>query len=147
MLSGLGFMSGGLLPGGELIGSSGDLRLLYVIYGLGFSALGLLYALLYSHAARTLAADGSPERAVQAGQAAGSYLILLAAGLASTVLALVLPFGRGSQWAFSLPGFTYALIGPAMGLYYGWWVKRRGPKAPAEAEAEVEPAAPAEGAT
>ena len=109
MQTGLSFMTGGLLPGGELIRSSADLRLLYVIYGAGFTALGGLYALLYAHAARMLAEDGSPADAVKAGVSAGSYLVLLGAGLVSTTLALVLPMGG---WSSSLPGFTYALIGP-----------------------------------
>ena len=35
------FMSGGRLPGGELINSFGELGWIYVIYGLGFSALSV----------------------------------------------------------------------------------------------------------
>jgi hypothetical protein len=123
MQTGLSFMTGGLLPGGELIRSAADLRLLYVIYGVGFSALGLLYAALYGQAARTLRADGATDRAARAAESAGSHLILLAAGLLSTGLAAVLPFERGGGLS-SLPGFAYCLIGPANGLYWGWWVKR-----------------------
>lgn len=123
MQTGLSFMTGGLLPGGEMVRNGGDLRLLYVIYGAGFSALGLLYAGLYGHASQTLRDDGAAERAAQAAASAGSYLIILAAGLASITLAVVLPFER-SGWLSSLPGFAYCLIGPAMGLYWGWWAKR-----------------------
>jgi hypothetical protein len=123
MQTGLSFMTGGWLPGSELVRGREDLRLLYVIYGVGFSTLGLLYAGLYAHAARTLRAEGAANRAVQAAESAGSYLILLAAGVLSTALAALLPLGRNG-WLSSLPGFAYCLIGPANGLYWGWWVKR-----------------------
>lgn len=139
MLTGLGFMSGGLLPGGELIRSTDDLRLLYVIYGLGFSALGFLYAALYGHAARTLRQDGESGRSREAAESAGSHLILFAAGLASMGLALLLPLARGGGWVSSLPGFVYAAIGPAMGLYYGWWVRRGASTPPLKLEPGVPP--------
>jgi hypothetical protein len=140
MLTGLGFLSGGVLPGAELVRGSDDLRLLYVIYGAGFSALGLLYAALYGRAARTLRVDGAGDRAEAAAQSAGSHLILLGAGVVSTVLALALPLRPGAGWMSSLPGFVYALIGPVMGLYYGWWLKRPKREPAQAAPAPIDPA-------
>lgn len=123
--SALGFMSGGLLPGAEFVRSASDLRLLYEVYAAGFVALAALYAALYGHAASNLRRDGESERATQASDAAGSYVILGASGVISAGLAAVVPIGDGPGFLSAIPGLVYALIGPAMGLYYGVWLPRR----------------------
>ena len=145
MESGLAFMSGGLLPGRDLVRSGEDLRLLYGVYATGFIALGALYAALYRHAGVVLARDGEAERADRAFTVAGSCLILAAAGLLSALLAALLPFdGRGGLVSAG-PGLAYTLIGPAMTAYYWWWtpaLKRRSAAVPVVSTA-AEPTGPA----
>ncbi len=55
------FMSGGLLPGGELIASLEQLGWTYVVYGLGFGVLSGLFAMLF-HRARKDAQPGHDAR-------------------------------------------------------------------------------------
>ncbi|HYC68371.1 TMEM175 family protein [Brevundimonas sp.] len=98
------FMSGGLLPGGDLIASFGQLGWIYAIYGLGFSTLALLYALLFRHAETGLEA-GDPRR-IEANSWTRTWLLAAATGVGSSALALT-PLLRAAPWA---PGVTYWLI-------------------------------------
>lgn len=105
--SGMGFLSGGRLPGRELIDSLADLRGAYTVYGLGFAALAVLYALLYGHVARS----GEQLGADSAARARGSvsrdiWRLIAAVGLISAASAWLLPIGA-APWA---PGFAYWLI-------------------------------------
>jgi uncharacterized membrane protein len=120
--------SGGRLPGRDLLSSFEDLRTLYVVYALGFVALGGLFFLLF----RTV----TPERAASEAalrDARGwrrSMAILLAAGLASAATALLLPMS-GFPW---VPGTIYGLI--PLAIWIGSALDRpRGPAAVPEATA------------
>ena len=98
------FMSGGRLPGQGLLGSFGDLRTLYVVYGAGFVVLATLYALLFA----TVRGDRavSPAHEVDAREWTGIYLVLMACGVLSILAAVVGPL-RQAPW---LPGVVYGLI-------------------------------------
>ena len=98
------FMSGGRLPGGELINSFGELGWIYVIYGLGFSTLSVLYALLFRHAGAAMDSDAAG--LVEARSWARTWLLAAVAGLLSSGVA-VSPLLPTAPW---LPGVTYWLI-------------------------------------
>lgn len=116
--TGMGWVSGGRLPGAELIGSLGDLRGLFVAYGLGFAFLSLLFVLL-NQAGRPHARDAAARTAL--GQARDVWMMCVAAGLVSAGLAAS-PLIATAPWA---PGFAYWLIPAGLGLYYG--LGRRAP--------------------
>ena len=104
------FMSGGRLPGGELIQTFGQLGWIYAIYGIGFSVLSVLYVLLFRHA-RDGAAAGESGRA-EANSWMRTWLLAACAGALSAATALS-PLLRSAPW---LPGFTYWLIPLGIGV-------------------------------
>jgi len=124
--TGVGWMSGGLLPGRELIGSLGDLRGIFVAYGIGFAFLSGLFVLL-NHLGRPDAWDDDARVAL--GRARDIWLICLAAGVVSAAVAAS-PLLQSTPW---LPGITYWLIPLGIGLYYAFAPKR--PRAVARAQA------------
>lgn len=127
--TGLYYISGGLLPGAAVVRSFDDLRLLYMIYGLGFTALSCLYALLFRHTAKAGDMLGvSAEDRSAAADATLIWAISALAGMASTILALVFPL----RLAPYLPGLGYWLI-PA-----GLWI-RAVLKAQARRRAQAQP--------
>lgn len=89
MQSALHALSGGILPGGDLISRIQDLRFLYVAYGAGCLSLSLLFAALYRHHLKQGAA--SPVQAVSARIWIQNWMILSGASLASIVVALTTP--------------------------------------------------------
>ncbi|HZW15143.1 MAG TPA: TMEM175 family protein [Brevundimonas sp.] len=125
------FMSGGLLPGGELIGSFGELGWIYLIYGLGFSTLSMLYVLLFRRAAAGMAAD-LPAR-IEARSWARTWLLAAIAGVLSSVAALS-PLLPVAPW---LPGVTYWII--PLGIWIFAAMDRRRAGRPAAAEEETAP--------
>jgi hypothetical protein len=126
--SGFVWISGGRLPGTIIIQTLGDLRLLFQIYGLGFSVLAGLFVILYFHAARAPDRLGvTPEGAVTAASSAQIWLIVASGGLLSSLLTLA-PL-RLVPW---LPGVAYWLIPVAIGLR-GWWIGRRNRRRPKSA--------------
>jgi hypothetical protein len=115
--TGASWMTGGLVPGRERITTLGDLRGIFVSYGLGFAFLSGLYVLLH-HVARTTAVDVPSRLALVRGR--DIWVICGSAGLASATLA-ALPLLRHTPW---LPGFAYWLIPAGIGLYY-WRIGKR----------------------
>lgn len=116
--TGMGWISGGRLPGRELISSLGDLRGIFVAYGMGFSFLSLLFVIL-NHLGRAHAHDEAARAAL--GASRDVWAICLISGLASAGLAAS-PLLAGMPWA---PGFAYWLIPAGIGLYYGLRDKRK----------------------
>lgn len=116
--------SGGRLPGEGLIHSLADLRGLYLIYGVGFTVLSGLYALLFAGAIR-LAEGPEARKATEAHAAA--WVICAGAGVLSAILALAVPLHR-VPW---LPPFTYSLI-PVFVKLWDVWRKRTARPAPEE---------------
>ncbi|WP_309629651.1 TMEM175 family protein [Brevundimonas sp.] len=111
MQSALHALSGGVLPGGDLINRIEDLRFLYVAYGAGCLSLSLLFAALYRHHLKQGAAG--PIQAVSARIWIQNWVILSGASLASIIVALtasdaIAPWGGGLVY-MSVP----ALIGIA----------------------------------
>ena len=125
------WLSGGRLPGEQLIGSYRDLSTLYVIYGWGFAILSALYAALF---ARTLKLAPTPEARDDARSWRDSWVICAASGVISALLAL-LPI-EAAPW---VPPTTYSLIPLAIWAREAL-VARAARKPPAADEA-----APAEG--
>jgi hypothetical protein len=120
--TGMGWISGGRLPGGELIRSIGDLRGIFVAYGVGFAFLSGLFVLL-NHFGSPHAHDAASRAAL--GAARDIWLMCVGAGLVSAGLAAS-PLLAVAPWA---PGVAYWLIPAGIGLYYG--LKRKPAPEPA----------------
>lgn len=113
------FMSGGVLPGAQLMSSLEDLRWTYVIYGVAFAVLSGLNTGLFAHAARALrGADALAHR--NAVQWASTWAIATATGLLSALIAST-PLLGAAPW---LPGVAYNLIPVGVGAVT--WRNRRG---------------------
>jgi uncharacterized membrane protein len=94
------------------------LRLLYLIYGVGFGGVWGLYALLYAHALRKRAdLELSEIEVVQTRASLAENLIYVGVCLLSIALA----YAPTYEW---VPGVSYALLGPLQSLS-GWWFARR----------------------
>lgn len=119
--TGVGWASGGLLPGRELIQSLGDLRGIFVTYGVGFAFLCALFVALF-HFGR---ASAEAAARVELARSRDIWTISAAAGILSAALAAT-PLLASAPW---LPGFAYWLIPAGIGLYA--WRKPRA--APAQA--------------
>ncbi|WP_296815924.1 TMEM175 family protein [Brevundimonas sp.] len=101
------FLSGGILPGGVTIDSYADLAGVYTVYGVGFAVLGVLYCLLYRHAARRSDQLGvAAEDLDDVRSWAGVWAIIALSGVVSALVAQVFPLHLFP----GLPGFCYWLI-------------------------------------
>lgn len=102
--SALHFLSGGVLPGRGLLDSFDDLRVLYVVYGLGFAVLASILALLF----RGVRGEGAatPELEQSAREWTWTYVVIAASGVLSAAVAQWGPL-VSAPW---LPGATYMLI-------------------------------------
>ncbi|MBD3167053.1 DUF1211 domain-containing protein [bacterium] len=91
-----------------------DLRLLFIIYGIGFSMVFVSLALFYLRA--RLLSDklnlSRPDR-FHVDTEMGQYLVYSAIGLLSVGIAVT-----GIGMRLGLPGWVYFLIGPAMYLFH-----------------------------
>lgn len=99
------FVSGGRLPGAGLVTSFDQLGWTYLIYGLGFSILSVLFALLFRQALATM----DPEDAIRrkaAREWARTWVLAAVTGVLSGLVALT-PALRAAPW---LPGVIYWLI-------------------------------------
>jgi uncharacterized membrane protein len=106
-------LSGGTLTETPIeITSVAELRTLYVVFGVGYALVASIFLLLHRHAltlADTLGLSAS-ER-VQTRTLRARWLVIIAIALSSTLLALVLPMGRGQSVPLdSAPGLLYGLI-------------------------------------
>lgn len=110
MESALHALSGGILPGGDLVEGSTDLRFLYAAYGGGGMILSLLFASLYRHHLKQGAAG--PRQALSARIWIQNWLILSGVSLVSVVIALAAPEAV-AEWA---PGFTYMSVPVLIGV-------------------------------
>jgi uncharacterized membrane protein len=117
------FVSGGRLPGAGLITSFDQLGWTYLIYGLGFSILSVLFALLFRQAQATIDPDDGARRRA-ADQWARTWALAAVTGVLSGLIALT-PALRVAPW---LPGVTYWLIPVGIGVF-GLIDRRRARKA------------------
>ena len=102
------WLSGGRLPGKDLIQGLPDLALLYQVYGVGFAILSGLYAWLF---ARSLKLAPTPEFAEDARSWRDAWIICAGSGVISTLVAL-LPLDY-TPW---LPPTLYSFIPLAIWL-------------------------------
>ena len=111
-LFGLDMVNAPTLEGG------GQVRLLYLVYGLGFAGVWGLYALLYVHALRKREElELNEAELIQTREALVENLIYVAVCALSIILAYTTSAG-------GLPGFIYFLLGPLQG-FNGWWFGRK----------------------
>lgn len=99
------FVSGGRLPGGGLLTSFDQLGWTYLIYGLGFSILSVLFTLLFRQAQATIDSDAAVKRQA-AKEWARTWALSAVTGVVSGLVALT-PALAAAPW---LPGVTYWLI-------------------------------------
>jgi uncharacterized membrane protein len=115
MMSWVGGMAD--LPLGPARGALGiqsveEVNRMFVIYGLGFTAMSTAIALLNVHAWRQRVALQLDELERHSARAEiGAWLILIAVGITSTLIAATFP------GALPTAGWAYALLGVAMPLY------------------------------
>jgi len=110
MESALHSMTGGFLPGGDLVNSIADLRFLYVTYGAGCLALSLLFAALYRHHLRQ--GEATPAQELSGRIWIMNWIILSAVSLASLAIALIAPDDI-TTWA---GGFVYMSVPILIGI-------------------------------
>ncbi len=101
------FLSGGRLPGEGIIEGFDELAGVFTVYGIGFAILGVLYWLLYRHAARNTQRLGvAAEDLDDITSWGGVWAIIALSGVVSAIVAQVLPL----RLFPGLPGFCYWLI-------------------------------------
>jgi uncharacterized membrane protein len=133
MMAWIGRWSGLPLHSSVRIEGAADVNRLFVLYGIGFTAMAAALVLLNLHAWRQRAAlqlDRIEEHETRG--AIGAWAILTACGALSTVVGLVAPASMPG-----LPGWVYALLGVVMPFYGRYMNKRRRALEAEAAEAEV----------
>ncbi len=96
------------LAGERVTVTTGQSRLLLVVYGLGFAAVFAIFALMYRHGAGRARAQGrDPGETRQSLDIAMAHTLSMGVGLVSVGMALVLPLERAG-----LAGFLYVVLGP-----------------------------------
>lgn len=118
--------TGGWLPSEIRIERASDLRALFALYGIAFASMSGTLALLFQRA-RTVAIDPplNPYERSTATADLQAWLVLAAMGVASTLLALVLP----SRY-LGLAVWLYASLAVVMPLLGRYW-ERKGREAAA----------------
>lgn len=97
-----------LRAGPPIAMSAADGRLMMWVYSVGFSAMMLVFALLYGNQYRRRTAFAlSAEQAFAARTGARTHLLSVAVGLVSIVMALTVPI----EWIWAA-GVIYAFLGP-----------------------------------
>lgn len=110
-----GGMSGGLLWERPIqVHHVADVRLLYVIYAVGYGVVTLILGQLYRRALACADAIGlTPVERVRTRYVVYVWRVMTGVTALSLVLALMLPFVGPSHWLMAVPGFAYTLIWPA----------------------------------
>jgi uncharacterized membrane protein len=122
MVNWFGRMTGLAIHGGSFIRDIGDVNRLFMLYGIGFTAMASAIMLLNLHAWKKrdeLELDDLERFETRA--TIGAWAILTAAGALSTAVAILVP----PHWP-GVPGWIYALLGPVMPMY-GAIMNRRKP--------------------
>ena len=99
------FVSGGRLPGGGLLTSFDQLGWTYLIYGVGFSILSVLFTLLFRQAQATIDPDDAVKRQ-GAKEWARTWALAAVTGVLSGLVAVSTALAE-APW---LPGVIYWLI-------------------------------------
>jgi hypothetical protein len=109
--------------------STEDVAGMFLVYGMGFAAVFVCYALLYRHAARLAGPLGlDAERLREARMLCRHYCILAGVGVLSSLMAAA---GIGVRWG--VPGWVYGLIGPLTWGHAVWSDRRHRRSLPAMA--------------
>lgn len=113
LMAWIGRAAGWELPAGASVGEVGDVNRLFVLYGIGFTAMAASLVLLNLHAWRQREALGldAVERH-ETRSVLGAWTILAATGVLSTIVGLIAP-----PWLPGLPGWLYALLSIVMPIY------------------------------
>lgn len=122
MMTWIGSMTGLAALGGVTISQPGDVNSLFVIYGIGFTAMSAAILLLHAHAwarREQLQLDAVERHHCRAD--IGAWLILCTTGALSIFVAAAVP-----PTLVGLPGWVYATLGVVMPLY-GRAMDRRRP--------------------
>lgn len=100
----------------EGCGGLHDIATLFVVYGVGFSSIFAVLGAMYAralHFAEELGLDPVERFLTKSGMV--QSLLQMGIGLLSIAFALA---GIGVEWG--LPGWTFMLAGPLMGMHGGW---------------------------
>ena len=120
MSAAMGFFTGGWAPSEFKVQSFLEFRLIFVIYGVGFSVLASIIAWMNLHALRKaefLQLDAAERLAAESEVALN--LVLIACASLSVAAAWLIPPHIG--WLQALPGMVYGLLGivmPVVGIRY-----------------------------
>jgi uncharacterized membrane protein len=117
------WISQGFLPAGYRVNSISDIKVMFLIYAVAWSTLGLVVVLLYRHAWRSRARlELDEHEAVQTYAIGWHWWMVPITGLISLVLTISMPDRPGPIRASS-PGMVYFLMG-ASGLMHAWGERR-----------------------
>ena len=106
----------GAARGAAMIGSTGELSLLFQLYGLGFVLIFSTFALMYRHAARRASVLGLDAQELHDAHALKRhYAIFALVGVLSIIAAR---FELGLEIGF--PGWMYGLLGPLCWAHGAW---------------------------
>ena len=107
----LASLSGGILAETPIqLTSVAELRTLYAVFGIGYTAIAVIFLALHRHA---LAAplDLSGSERIRTQTLCARWLGVIVIALASTLLGLTLPMGQGESAPLdSVPGLLYLLV-------------------------------------
>jgi len=120
------WISGGFLVDQPLVvRDAEDLRAAFEVYGLGFAALSVLFALLYRHALRQSAIIGLDARETIATRMnIAIWTVFAALACLSILSAMLLPFRNEPPWVYTIPGMIFALSGPLTGAIKRYYARR-----------------------
>lgn len=98
--------------------SKGDVVHLMIIYGIGFLSIYLLYFFMYLHAYfKRIDLELNQSEIFETKTKIFVNVIMMSIGLLSIIMALFLSPG--------VSGMVYFLIGPALGFFYGYRIKKK----------------------
>jgi len=109
----LAALSGGILAEAPIqLTSVAELRTLYVVFGIGYAAIAVIFLALHRHAlALAGPLDLSGSERIRTQTLCARWLGVIVIALASTLLGLTLPMGQGESAPLdSVPGLLYLLV-------------------------------------